>query len=543
METRSGLHTGVDQMDESSGGAPTPDTVEDERLGPVGLLVRVANKEDKGLGAVFCPAVIENLVKEVCGVNVTRSALLDDRTIALQFGGKFALLPRQKGDEIAGQLHAVDSLVFTPCVITAALKPHAEVSGILDALLSAPRDNANNSAQTRSWGRALVNESDLGYDEDDEVALGRRRQRRRRSHPRRAHPSSESESEYETDRSRRSFSAPSRSSKTPVLKTFWGNPSKDEVDYGSWRAQVNALAPHHQVGVMKEALSRSLKGDAFGLFTNIDPESRSFVQDLLYEMDAVFGTLPDYEILFTELSTAAQGKEETVSTFARRLSAVAKRIEQTFPNNLYPERKAQNDSLAMIQADRMYKGLRKPLRDALRAQVKSGKKKDYRELVIMAREVEADDLGPQTEKKQEKKEESAPTNPKPRSVLPSPVKKFFGQKRAVFNHAQLATVQEEAVAEPEEPAGAEAAEEEALSELIQSSVAQALQRAGFADKKKSDECYNCGGLGHMARACPSPKNAKDGGAKPSAPPKENTTQGAQQNNQAANPAKKEPTKQ
>ena len=162
---------------------------------------------------------------------------------------------------------------------------------------------------------------------------------------------------------------------------------------------------------------------------------KSYVRDLLAEMDTLFGTLPDYEVLFTQLSTAQQKDKETVRDFASRVAGLESRIRMAFPDELFPERQSQNRSLTQIALDRAYKGLRKPIRDALRPQVRGGQLRSFQSLVLMAREVEADDKPAQkraeTAEAQKVPAPESQSKPIPRSVFPNPLKRYFKAKGGV----------------------------------------------------------------------------------------------------------------
>ena len=131
---------------------------------------------------------------------------------------------------------------------------------------------------------------------------------------------------------------------------------------------------------------------------------------------------------------------------------------------------------------------------------------------MAAREIEADDKPPHSaprssDPKADKSGE--PANPRPRSVLPNPLQKFFKAKRAVSKSAQVAGGNDEEEEGPEEVT--EEQMTESLKEYIDSQVKAEVQSRAQQLGKTLDpniECFNCKGRGHMARECPSPKNGQ-----------------------------------
>ena len=505
----------------------------DKNLGPVGLVLEVTHLSGAGLGEVFSTPVVRNVLKEVCGLNPTNIKVLSETSVAVVFGERYGVLSKMGGNQAAGKLQDMGTWVCSPCKVVVTLVPHLDMMAMIQG------ENVNNSGRTasraRTQGHVMSETEDSDFDWMDEVPSrrGRRRSGRRQSRGGRARSLTDTETEGGSDTSAYpASSARKRRERAPTLKSFWGDPSKDEVEYGHWRAQVCMLEPSYSLSAMKEALSKSLKGAAFEILVEVPVGSENYLQEVLSCLDTIYGILPDYDLLFSQLSAAQQGESETVAEFAKRLSGVVKKIEFAFPSDKFPEREAQNASLQVLQRDRMYKGLRKSLRDALRPQFHGKMLRSFKEIVLLAREIEADDLTPKERASRGKGSGTAePENPKARSVLPNPLKKFFGQKKQIYQKmGQLAEIPEEPQKEEKEE-GEHDPEEAEFLEVVQSSVAQTLQNMGYSGefkKPKNDTCYNCGGKGHISRECPSPKNSRDGN-KPPVPSKDEKGASAQEN--------------
>ena len=519
----------------SRAGTPNPDP--NGELEALGLVLQVTRVGGEPLGELFAENTIRAVVRLVVTWEPYRVVRLCPERAAVLFRPN-QLLSQTTAEVFKARLEEIKQWVFEEVDLSVRFLPRNEVEALAESVkpphrpenpepLPPPAPNQNHNAQ-------LALHTDTEPEEEEwEPRMDRRRRRVQRRPPRPASGLStvtESESEFSSASVRR----PRHSHKAPTLKSFWGVDSKNELSYEHWKNLVLALSQDHSAGAMREAVFKSLKGVAFEATARVSPDSQHFIRDLLREMDTLFGALRDYETQFTALSSARQTDKETVAEFAHRVATLESRIRMTFPTESYPERAAQNLSLPQVALDRVYKGLRKPIRDALRPQFKSGHLQGFQDLVMAAREIEADDKPTQPASKTEARIEKSgePTDPRPRSVLPNPLNKFFKAKR-VTSKAALAT---EDSGEKEEEAEAEEQFSETLKEYIDSQVKAEIQsRAQQLNGKTQDpniECFNCKGKGHMARECPSPKNgqkdkareptlSKEAVAAPADPPQSN----------------------
>ena len=499
-----------------AGSTDIPTQEPDGELEALGLVLQVTRIGGDSLGDLFAENTIRAMVKVAVTWDPCRIARLCPERAAVLFLPQ-QLLSQATAENFKTRLESMRNWIYEEVDVMARFLPRNEVEALIESMHPPPRPQMPTPAAlpttNQNQNAQLVLDTDTEPEDEEWERRSKPRPRRPRRRPTR--PASglstvtESESEYTHTPARRAR----HSHKAPTLKSFWGIESKNELSYEHWKNLVLTLAQDHSSGAMREAIFKSLKGVAFEATARVAPDSPNFIKDLLREMDTLFGALRDYETQFTALSSARQSDKETVAEFAHRIATLESRIRMTFPTETYPEREAQNLSLPQVALDRAYKGLRKPIRDALRPQFKSGQLRSFQELVMAAREIESDDKPLHTVSRQgdgKADKDGSPTNPRPKSVLPNPLQKFFKAKQVISKAAHASDSADEQEKDPEVQPEEHPNDPdlEALREYIDSQVKAEIHSRAQQLKTMDPniECYNCKGKGHMARECPSPKN-------------------------------------
>lgn len=106
----------------------------------------------------------------------------------------------------------------------------------------------------------------------------------------------------------------------PRLSTFSGDPqAKGDTTFDLWKYEVQCLLKEatHPVGVLVQAIRKSLKGEAGRIAMRLGPNAP--VTRLLEKLEGVYGTVERGESLLADFYSAQQGDEESVVMWGCRL--------------------------------------------------------------------------------------------------------------------------------------------------------------------------------------------------------------------------------
>ena len=498
-----------------------------ESVARFGLVINVIARTSKALSRdLWNPVVIREVVSARLGEAPATVGVLNDEEAVLLFAIDEVTqgVSRQEVEDMAENLDNLKDWISTPCSITCKPVPHDEA---LEIHQNRPRNknrypgsgNETDHSENRPK-RAKPNRNRKGHGtsrerkEKDSDRDSRRGSKGRgdggTSHSESLRTSDSGEETASTMRTHSTGRTRSRSpsprgtkDRTPYLPRFFGNETKDDVKYPHWRAKVQTLRGRYTEDAIKDSLNRNLRGDAMDIYMRIPQDATDFSSQLLAEMDTIYGMLPDYEPPFTALSRARQRNNESVAVYASRLSNMMTTVINNFPTDKYPERENQNKSLPRVVLDRLYKGLRKPLRDALRAHVKSVNPPTFSELVVLAREIEEDEKGDNFSHDIRKGPKTYTTK--------------VSSKMASIPEGEAQSEEEEVENPPSDaPESDPEIDPDANLQVVVAEVAQLMQKLGYkAPTTKArlpmDQviCYNCEGKGHMSTSCPSAKKPKN----------------------------------
>ena len=303
------------------------------------------------------------------------------------------------------------------------------------------------------------------------------------------------------------------------LRVFAGdsNTHPESVSYRTWRFQV---AVYQRNGArdadLLPRIINSLRGAPGEMLASLGVDVT--VDAILRTLDNYYGNALSFDALTSEMYSMSQLENETAGDYSTRVKDVVSFISELFPVQLPPE------SVPERLRQRFYHGLRPRYKNAL-AYLKNNQAITFHDLIKEARELEE---STSKHKSNEKKPHTTR-----RENLPIPL--TAGQKtvanRAASRSAradlvEIGDLMEEAMMDSDPGEEAEHSGEEEDPDLervvnVMKSVYQGLKTKNYwdkfprGDKKQTPggsgdrKCYNCGGEGHYARECPSPRNPKN----------------------------------
>ena len=161
----------------------------------------------------------------------------------------------------------------------------------------------------------------------------------------------------------------------PRISIFSGS-AKGATSFDIWRYEINCLKTHYSENVIRQAIRRSLRGEASKAIMCLGPNAS--VTEILHKMDSIYGIVERQEKLLGEFYSAKQNDDETVADWSCRLEELLGKVDRISPIDL-----AQKDDMLR---NVFWHGLCRPLKDT------SGHKFDsatsFDELRIAIRQIE-----------------------------------------------------------------------------------------------------------------------------------------------------------
>jgi len=475
----------------------------------------------------FIPADLWNegvvlaTIRVITGEEVTRVLLLE-RGVAILFFGTEAHgygLPEEHADCLAHDLTRPYNWLGNPVNLSA--EPILEKDACLQLKKEGSKRRSRGENRSNSANTAFYDDSDATY-----VGGGSNRRAHRRRQPKGHRGGGPSDPEDPSDsgtgytsgfsqRSRRSDGSTTESGtarsgkptkncsrtrlirKTPPLGDFSGD-STSKTTYIYWKTQMLALDGRYEVSAIREALHKSLSGDAssaYLLLANSDEgqDERTFVRRLLKHFDSYFGAQGDYGSLKMELDSAKQRHGESVNGYASRLANYIATLKLCHPKER--ERNAVLNERDMCS--RFYEGLTAEIKTALRPEYRiAGLRKNYIKLLKAAREIEKENEAAQKRRNYYK---DSKDNRKV-YVRNASVTQTTGMVRPADDQDEG----ENSSGEEKVGKGVPELSDEVWEEVC-ARVAQLQERPRPTTKmgdKKRGCCYCCGSPDHLVRDCP-----------------------------------------
>lgn len=172
------------------------------------------------------------------------------------------------------------------------------------------------------------------------------------------------------------------SNKIPKISTFTGqDKEKGDVDFAQWSFKVKTYLEGHTEKSMREAIIRSLKGNAASTVRMLG--TAASVKEILGKIEKVYGSVSTSDTMFFDLYHLEQQQQEGVQTFVSRVEVAIDKIRAH-----YPEVMTQSQ-VDLNLKDRLFGGLKNDLKNSLWYPYdRDGT--DYTELMAAARKAEAE---------------------------------------------------------------------------------------------------------------------------------------------------------
>ena len=140
--------------------------------------------------------------------------------------------------------------------------------------------------------------------------------------------------------------------KPPKLPKFSGDSSKDSVSYAQWQFEVQTHSLNYTESKMKEAIVVALTGTAADIIRMMGRNVS--VEEILKKLSSIYGTIGTMDSMLEAFYKMEQEQGEDVAKYASRVETAAGTIREHFPH------------APVVVRDKFFKGLRERLQNRIR---------------------------------------------------------------------------------------------------------------------------------------------------------------------------------
>ena len=170
--------------------------------------------------------------------------------------------------------------------------------------------------------------------------------------------------------------------KTPKFESFFGDEKKNKLDFDMWERQVLSAATTHSGPAIKQAMMKSLKGQALMVTSALPPEASW--EKLLEALKIKYQDKAPYDVLMAQFYGTKMDIDEKCASFGTRLEQKLNQVSLQYPD------KISETMYWNYVRERFFHGLPKDMRTNLRTQFDSGA--TYYQMLELARIVESENF-------------------------------------------------------------------------------------------------------------------------------------------------------
>ena len=264
---------------------------------------------------------------------------------------------------------------------------------------------------------------------------------------------------------------------------------KGEIDFKTWKSDVTGNLQNYPELSLRPGIRSSLRGNAKELLEGLP--TGATVREIVDMLTRQYGTVESSDQLLATFYQLSQNKGEEIANFAARLVGTLNKIQKRYPHLVpFADRERQ-------LRDRLFHGMLKPYRDALRY-LYNNQEVGYYDFLEEARKV------------QECDEKSSTTIKSKSAQVDDKNDELAALKLQV---AELtATLKATKVNGPPYKGKGNGKDSRDLKGPEKSAAGP------FRGRDRPFQCFKCHGWGHLARDCPSPENYRWGESDNHEPP-------------------------
>ena len=120
--------------------------------------------------------------------------------------------------------------------------------------------------------------------------------------------------------------------KTPKFESFFGDDKKNKLNFDMWERQVLSAATTHSGTAVKQAMMKSLKGQALMVISALPPETSW--DKLLQALKIKYQDKASYDVLMAQFYGTKIEADEKCASFGTRLEQKLNQVSLQYPNKI-----------------------------------------------------------------------------------------------------------------------------------------------------------------------------------------------------------------
>ena len=118
----------------------------------------------------------------------------------------------------------------------------------------------------------------------------------------------------------------------PQSLKFFGEEKKNKIDFDIWERQILSAATSHSGAAIKQAMMKSLKGQALMVITTLPPDSSW--EKLSQALKIKYPDKAPYDALMAQCYGTKMEAEENCASFGTRVEQKLNQVSLQYPNKI-----------------------------------------------------------------------------------------------------------------------------------------------------------------------------------------------------------------